>query len=287
MKTKCLLFSVCLLSINSFVLMAQSTDVTSKIVNPSFEENVDAMATGWTYEGVDGYVWTVVNTDGDGTKDGNNIMGIWNQTFGDVSVNQTITGLENGAYKVTAGFMVGVNGATPGQRLTTQRIFANNNSVLYGAESDYTTDNITVLTGTVGEKITYAGYSVSTAENGPFSVCTVETTVTDGTLKLGVKTNGVSSVYGFSFPNADQSGWGWFKVDNFTLTYLGPATGIDNASLRKNIKVLVNNGFVTVDGAESFELYDLNGRSIPNNRPLNRGIYLVKANSQVVKVAVK
>lgn len=289
MKSNYFILSVCILSLHTMTLVAQ-TDLTSKIVNPSFEDNAGdqtEMATGWTYEGgCDTYAWNQVNMDGDDSKDGENIVGLWNARFGDVAITQTITDLENGVYVVTAGLMVGVNDAAPGQRLTTQRIFANKNSVLYGAEGDYLAENITVLTETLGETITYAGYPVSTVENGPFSLCSVETTVTDGTLVLGVKTNGNDSEEGFSFPDADDSGWGWFKMDNFTLTLKAGTTAID-ASLIKDFKVRVNNGFVTVDGVTSYEIYDLNGRSISAKKQLHRGIYLVKANSQVVKVAVK
>lgn len=286
MKTRYLLLSICMLCVSSFMLNAQPTDMTSKITNPSFEDNVDAMATGWTYEGgCDAYVWNTINTDGDETKDGNNICGLWNATFGDVAITQTITGLDNGEYKVTAGLMCAANAVS--SRLTTQRIFANNSSVLYGANSDYSTETVSVLTGTLGETLSYAGNPVSTtAENGPFLVCEVTTIVTDGTLKIGIKTNGTDSAYPFTFPNlTDGDGWGWFKTDNFTLTFLG-ATGIDKASLKDDIKVIVTNGFITVDGAESFEVYDLCGSFIPNGKKMSRGVYIVKANAQVKKVFV-
>ena len=287
MKTKSLLLSMCIIAVSTLVSNAQ-TDMTYKIVNPSFEDNVDAMATGWSFEGgCDTYVWNVVNTDGDDTKDGDNICGLWNPRFGDVAVTQEITDLENGTYQVTADFTVGVNNATPGQRLTTQRIFANNNSVLYGAEGDYTADNINVLTSTLGESITYAGYAVSTAENGPFETCTVETKVTDGILMFGVKTNGLDSQYGFSFPDAAEDGWGWFKMDNFTLTFLGGSTAIDNASITKDFTAFTNNGFITVKGADTYKIYDLTGHTVPANRQLKPGIYLVKANTMVKKVLVK
>ena len=287
MKTKSILLSLCVIAFGSFTLKAQ-TDMTSKIVNPSFEDNSNDMATGWSYDGgADTLIWHVINTDGDATKDGNNICGLWHPRFADPDITQTITGLSNGTYRVTAGFMVGVNGATPGQRLTTQRIFANNNSVLYGAEGDYTAENIAVLTGTLSEAITYAGYPVSKVENGPFSVCTVETTVSDGTLKLGVKTNGVASQYGFSFPDADESGWGWFKVDNFTLTLMSGATAVDRKLLNNNFICTVKNGFLIVEGVEDFKVYDVSGNVIRADQQLKQGIYLVKTNTAVQKIFVK
>jgi hypothetical protein len=284
MKAKYIFFSLCLFSFNS-LLFAQ-TDMTNKIINPGFEDNVNDLATGWDYEGgCDAYAWHTINTDADDTKTGENICGLWNATFGDAAISQTISGLANGTYKVTADLMGSSNAAS--SRLTTQRIFGNNCSVLFGAESDYSAETVSVLKSKLGEKLSYAGHVVTQDDRGPLLKCEVICEVTDGTLTLGVKTNGSDSQYAFSFPNLTAGdGWGWFKVDNFTLTY-NPATGISNASLKKNIKVRVNDGFVIVEGAESFEIHDLYGRFIPTNMQLNRGIYLVKANSQVVKVNVK
>jgi len=284
MKIKCLLFSACLLSFNSLVFA--QTDLTSKIINPSFEDNVDDVATGWDYEGgCDAYVWHTINTDGDDTKTGNNICGLWNATFGDVAISQTITGLTNGTYKVTADLMGSSNAAS--SRLTTQRIFGNNCSVLFGTESDYSAETVSVLKSKLGEKVTYAGHTVTESDAGPLLKCEVICEVTDGTLSLGVKTNGSDSQYAFSFPNLTAGdGWGWFKVDNFTLT-LNPTTAIKNVISKKDIKILVNNGFITVEGTDSYEILDLSGRLVSNKTQLNRGIYLVKANSQTKKIVVK
>lgn len=48
----------------------------------------------------------------------------------DYEISQTISGLENGTYQITAGVMVGANGN--GSRRTSQRIFGNLNSTLFG-----------------------------------------------------------------------------------------------------------------------------------------------------------
>lgn len=189
-------------------------DVTSVIVNPSFEANVEALATGWTYGNTATYSWHTVNTDGDSTKEGNNIMGLWNNKFADDQVYQTII-VANGIFKVSAYLTV------PSGMLTTQRIFINDHSVLYGHEADYTAATLNVLRNNFGEKITFAGHDVSSRTNGPFLLCEATDTITNGTVKIGVKTNGTASAYSgnFNFPNVD--GNGWFKVDNFHLTYYG------------------------------------------------------------------
>ncbi len=273
-----------ILILSASVLSAQ-TDMTSLIANPSFEENADDLATGWTYEGgCDTYTWHVVNTDGDATKDGDNICGLWNPEFGDVAITQTLSGLDNGTYKVTALLSVGVNGATATERLTTQRIFANNNSVMYSEEANYSTENLAVLTDTLGETLTFAGHAVSSAENGPFQLCEVTTEVTDGTLYFGIKTNGTQSTSGFNFPDAGTDGWGWFKMDNFTLTLMGN-TAVNDVVVNP-MEVSVNNGFITVEGVKEFQIINLNGAEISPENQLAPGLYVVRAGNQTKKVAV-
>lgn len=189
-------------------------DATSLIVNPSFEANVEALAIGWTYGHTATYAWHTVNTGGDATKDGNNTMGLWNNKFADDTVYQTIL-VTNGIFKVSAYLTV------PSGMLTTQRIFINDHSVLYGHEADYTAATLNVLRNNFGEKITFAGHDVHPSTEGPFLLCEATDTVTNGIIKLGVKINGTASAYSatFNFPNV--AGNGFFKVDNFHLTYYG------------------------------------------------------------------
>ena len=287
---KNILFIVFVYSISYLVLLAQ-TDVTNLISNPSFEDNVDDFAIGWNYnEDAQVCAWHVINTDGDETKTDENIMGLWNATIGDATVSQTITGLENGTYKLTADMMCSRNASS--LRLTTQRIFINDKSVLFGvnADSNYAASDLEILTGTLGESITFAGHTVSPVgkENGPFWTCEVTDTITDGTITIGVKTNGSDSQYGFEFPLLTEGdGYGWFKVDNFTLTLEGTSTGIkDTYSDNTKIKVLVRNGYIIVDGIKDFKIYTLNGMLISSDSQLIPGIYIIKANNETAKVAV-
>src|ERR1035437_9909888 len=133
----------------SGALFAQ-TDKTSLITNPSFETG---NLNGWTWTGTTGYAWLGPNTDGDGTKDGSYICGIWNSPIGDAECAQTLTGLPNGYYKVTALATVSAN------RTTNQRLFANSVSQLYGASSNtnYSSANLTILTS-LGESYSFGGY---------------------------------------------------------------------------------------------------------------------------------
>ena len=207
-------------------------DYTDSIANPSFETG---NASGWTWSGTSGYAWVGVNTDGDNTKTGSYIAGTWNATISDVELSQTITGLPNGMYTITADLMGSKNATT--SRLTTQRLFANGFSILFGAEGAYSEENLNVLGR--AETYKFAGYTETQSDAGPFLTMTITAPVTDSTLTLGIRTNGKSSTQGYSFPNLTAGdGHGWFKVDNFTLTLIGELT-IDvktNASLL-NIKV--------------------------------------------------
>lgn len=288
MKKLHLQFIAVALCIKCLTLQAQ-TDVTDLIINPSFEDNVDDVADGWDYnEDALACAWHVINTDGDETKTGDNICGLWNATLGDPIISQTITDVDNGIYKLTADMMCSRNAES--LRLTTQRIFINNNSILFGANADtnYSAVDLAILTDNLSETITFANYPSSPIgkENGPFMTCEVTTTVTDGTIVLGVKTNGSDSQYEFEFPHLTAgNGWGWFKVDNFTLTYMG-AVGIEEINNETRLNVSVKNGYVTVDGVKEFKIYSLNGALIPSDEQLTPGIYLIRANHKVAKIIV-
>lgn len=200
---------------------SSQTDKTSLITNPSFETG---NYTGWTWTGRTGG-WQDVNTDGDGTKDGSYIAGYWNGSIGDVECSQTLTGLPNGYYRVTALATVSTG------RSTLQRLFANGKSVLYGAIANpaYSAANLAILGAT--ETYAFGGYAESGAENGPFQKLSVVAHVTDGTLKLGFRTNGKSTALGYNFTYTAKGDAGFFKFDNFTLTEVSNAATLDNISL--------------------------------------------------------
>ena len=221
--SSCFLF-IALWLMASNALFAQ-TDLTSLLTNPSFETGV---ITGWTWTGTSGYSWVGVNTDGDATKTGSYIAGTWNSTIGDVELSQTITSLPSGYYRVTADLMGSSNSTT--SRLTTQRLFVNNQSELFGAAGLYSASNLAILGAT--ETYTFGGYSETSSDRGPFCTVAVVARVTDGQLKFGIRSNGKSTSLGYSFPNLTAgNGHGWFKVDNFTLTEVSKLSTLDNITL--------------------------------------------------------
>ena len=260
------------------------------IVNPSFETG-DFTGWSWTSVGNTGFNWTGVNTDAVNSTNGTHDAGMWNATFGDVELSQIITGLPNGLYTVTADLMGSSNAA--GSRLTTQRLFANGKCMLFGAETAYSTENLAIISAT--EQYSFGGYAETLNDDGPLLNLTVTAPVTDGTLTLGIRTNGKSSSQGYTFPNLIAGdGYGWFKVDNFTMTYASPLlTGL--SKLENKVSYSVTDGKLMVKGAESFVVYNLQGIKIADVREntsnttvsLNTGIYLVKMNSGSFKVLVK
>ena len=157
--------------------------------------------------------WHGVNADCNGDiKDGSYGFGIWTSSVPQYELSQTIEGLDNGSYLITAGLMVGANGS--GSRRTTQRIFGNLNSTYFGAQELYNEDKLDNL-----EVYTFAGLEepVTDAE---MQTVEVRAFVYDGTLTFGVRTDGNIAAANRTQSNG-AGGDGWFKTDNYTIQKLG------------------------------------------------------------------
>lgn len=157
--------------------------------------------------------WHGVNSDSTGdVKDGNMSFGIWTSAVPQYEISQTIEDLTNGTYIISAGLMAGSNGN--GSRLTTQRIFANENATYYAAEYEYNPsefDNSEIY-GFANNEIL-----VTDQEMLPVSV---KAYVYDGTLTFGVRTNGNIAAANRTEANG-AGGDGWFKTDNFQIKSVG------------------------------------------------------------------
>ena len=152
--------------------------------------------------------WHGQNADGTGAKDGEYIFGIWNSSIPEYEISQTIEGLDNGTYTITAALMAGANGN--GSRRTTQRIFGNLNSTYYGYEEDYNPEELDfseVYGFQSNDEI------VTDTELRPMEV---RAYVYDGTLTFGVRTDGNLAAANRTERNG-AGGDGWFKVDNFRI----------------------------------------------------------------------
>ena len=211
-------------------------DYTSLGVNMSFEDlsaqgggmttGLAAPPAGWTLV-LDGDTvttvaeiqahgvanWCGVNDDCEGeAKDGLYGFGIWTAGFPTVELAQTIEGIENGTYIVSAALMVGANGN--GSRRTTQRLFGNLNSTYFGAESDYA---LSLLDNS--EVYAFAGLTEPVTDR-EMQYMTVRAYVYDGKLTFGMRTDGNIAAALRTASNS-AGGDGWFKVDNFRIEKVG------------------------------------------------------------------
>jgi hypothetical protein len=152
--------------------------------------------------------WCGINADGTGAKDQTYIFGIWNSGIPKIELSQTIEGLENGTYTITAAVMVGANGA--GSRRTTQRIFGNLNSKYFGSQDEYNLDLLDK-----SEIYDFEGLTEPTTDT-ELQDMSVEAFVYDGTLTFGFRTdNNIAAANRDSGNGA--GGDGWFKIDNFRI----------------------------------------------------------------------
>lgn len=157
--------------------------------------------------------WHGVNGDATGEgKDGSYAYGIWTSSVPSFEISQTIEGLENGSYTVTAGLMVGANGS--GSRRTTQRVFGNLNSTYYGLAEEYNE-------GLLDQSEVYAFQGLEEpVTDTELKLVTVDAYVYDGTLTFGMRTDGNIAAANRTSGNG-AGGDGWFKLDNFHITYNG------------------------------------------------------------------
>ena len=157
--------------------------------------------------------WCGVNADCTGeAKDGQYGFGIWTAGFPTVELSQTIDGIENGTYIVSAALMVGANGS--GSRRTTQRLFGNLNSTYFGYDYDY---DLSILDNS--EVYDFAGLEEPVTDT-EMQAMQVRAYVYDGKLTFGLRTDGnVAAALRGSSNSA--GGDGWFKVDNFRIEKVG------------------------------------------------------------------
>lgn len=198
-------------------LSAQGGNTTTGVGNPPYGWTLivggDTCLTADEIKAAGIANWCGVNGDCTGeTKDGNYGFGIWTAGFPTVQLSQTITGIENGTYEISAALMVGANGN--GSRRTTQRIFGNLNSAYFAGEADY---NVTLLDDS--EVYSFAGLVEPTTDTEMYPI-TVRAYVYDGTLTFGLRTDG--NVRAANRDNSNSAGGdGWFKVDNFRIAKVG------------------------------------------------------------------
>ena len=125
------------------------------------------------------------------------------------------------------------------------------------------------------------------ANNGEgFGWCTYKLPfiVYDNKLTLGITT-----VCGYE----DATEWNgcWLSADDFGLfcTEKGWSVGIEEVGAAEEgaaFTVTVNNGYITVNGAEDYAVYSISGTQVDAAQQLPAGTYIVTAGGKSVKVAV-
>jgi len=177
--------------------------------------NVDKYTNGSKPEDANSEGWTTGTSGGDQRVNyvqQNTCWNAWRTSFDYVSINQELTNLPNGYYKVSADVI------TQAGCITDQHVFA---------KSSVGTSNSPVLST--------EGWVSDSPYNGTWETLTTGTVVVnDGKLTIGCygtgDTTSTPSQYGGS--NTDYRR-GWFCVTNFQLLYCGEISDEDYAALYK------------------------------------------------------
>ncbi|MBQ3781698.1 MAG: CotH kinase family protein [Bacteroidaceae bacterium] len=197
------------------LLSGTQTDATFLITNAHIDQNYTK--TGW--EGDPNYQHNYDNSTGNGGS----IIEAWNTNF---NVYQTLTNIPNGRYQLTCqGFYRWNNNDwnntnANSSRATTNQLYAK----LYANDQSTSLRNIASETNlpygmkdtsTQGANLPYSALQTALAFNaGYYSGNTVEVTVTDHTLTLGVK-------------KEQHYGCDWTTFDNFELVLLSLGDNTD------------------------------------------------------------
>lgn len=200
--------------------------------------------------------------------DGTHLWGIWASAVPAIEISQTLTGMPAGRYTVTVDAVVQNDWA--GMNLGMQRLFANEYVTLYGAEEDYIQNSDADLYDTFPadvriaaqidglnadaeyKHLNYAGnysYDSYGASGAPYTTTLTFGLAEKGDITLGFRTSRISAVDG---QLSEQASLGWFKIDNWTLTYdsfdvpagagtTGEATAIQSKQASEKVAVTFYN----------------------------------------------
>ena len=225
---------------------ANTVDMTSRIVNPTFDSNIS----GWTCTGSDGkfqhQTSSQVNFTGGFMESWRNAwVGTWNHKNFDAS--QTITGLPKGEYTIKAAILAQMQGSK--ETFGSESTYKNKK---HGGPYYIDNEHGVWLYGTSGSTTStcWANSENSTLISGvgaEYRTATVD--VQDGTLTIGFK--GVGSTNGGTELGTYAN---WVACDNWTLSYFGfdPTTLLsDLTALKSEAEALLANAeYVNVTGSE-------------------------------------
>ena len=230
--------------------------------------------------------WCAINS-GDGGKnqptDGTHLWGIWTGSVPAVELSQTLTGLKPGTYQLTADVMVD-GSSWAGNNMTTQRIFAQNVICMYGSDWDY---NPETLQGTTSDDVyrawnlteneglfldddegysffNYGDYDAEDEGHETLRTLTLHFGVDEsGTATIGFRTdnlNGNTGEVKLNTIDEPGNGYGWFKIDNFTLYYES-----------RKVPTRIEAPEIVTGLLADKAVYDLSGRRVEK---MNKGVYV-------------
>lgn len=214
---------------------------TGKIVNPTVDSE-----SGWTFENVNGQHKTI--TGQHYTYDEmNRYLDSWNSTAGALDYNayQIVELPENGLYILSAAARASGAGGF---------IYANDVKREIPANGD--------VDGELGEG---------------WSFVRVPVVVTDGTLKLGVRTI------------VDLWTGKWISADDFTLTkypYDDIFLSVEEKET-ESVRIYSENGRIRVEGRTDFSITNISGMNMPQNMNLAKGLYFVTVDNRTYNVIVR
>ena len=265
--------------------VAQDTDITHFLVNPSFEiligqdlfvsSGAHTVPYGWhinvagteceTAEeianaGINSFTAIEKNNY---TTDGDYSYCLLSAPMPDTYLYQTIKGLPAGTYKVSADMNVTNEGGA--SHLTGQRLLVNGNSAYYGKAENYNEVELGNLHPDEKSRI-FAGNdevdSSSTGESGDMgnmSTIELEVTIAEGEeLVIGVRTDNNKSAMNCNYDGLSWDCCGRLKVDNFRLYCISTISSDINA--------------ISTDTVADTPAYNLMGIRV--NPATVRGIYI-------------
>lgn len=258
-------------------------DETHLIVNPSFEYKSEGeLNDGITFKGTP-YGWSNTTFSGDSyginsdanEKDGNNAC--WYQSAPmptDFELYQNIVGLPAGEYTVSCRL------AVDNSKLTTQRLFANNNVQYYGYPNNY------IANLNSSEEYSFASWDTPSTSPLGLREMNVNTIIEEGeTLKIGIRTSNKKADGNSATNNA-----GWFKVDHFRLKLkeLHEQTGLDKIENKRfriwgetgvchiSFKEPISSAHIRIFSLAGTAVYSKNTNNQNTQIKLNKGLYLVQ-----------
>jgi hypothetical protein len=143
---------------------------------------------------------------------------------------------------------------------------------------------IFIINKTANEELTYPGSS-----------STIFTVGAGGTyFELGVHADGISSMFTIGSDRLHCDGSllivGWYDETNPNSAWRFDATS-DNTSVKeltvRKLNIRSNNGIITVDGVDNFEVFSVMGQRLNVNAVLNKGVYIIKTKKITQKYIVR